>query len=462
MEKKVFVLGIDSFEFTLAFENWAEHLPNLSALRKKSIWGKMQSAIPPLSCTAWVSFARGKNPGQSNFHGFMSRKNFSYNDFQIVNSTLIEKDRVWDILGNAGKKVIVINVPVTFPAYSVNGIMVSSFLTPNTDSNFTYPAEIKNELAQLTGDNYLLDVRDFKRMPKDELLEQLYLMAEQKFSVVEKFLKEKEWDFFILGIMATDRLQHAFWADMDSGHPAHDPNSEYKDAIFDYYKMLDKKIGELLELLDENTALVLMSDHGGKRMNGFFNINQWLAEKGYLKVNKMPETPAAFEDADINWQETKVFATGNYIARIFLNVKGREPNGMIERDTEYESLRNEIIAELGKVTTPDGTPLNPTVYKREEIYGKNAKYLEMQPDLVAHFSDFQWGANQMLGHKTLFSQAAEKGRNMSNHYRNALYAVYNSGAEPREQDIKIIDLAPTIFKLMNVPIPVDMEGKSVV
>ena len=459
MAKRVFVLGLDAFTPQLCFEQFKDQLPNLSALMEESAWGRSNGVVPPLSCTSWVAFAKGRNPGASAFHGFTTRKNFSYTDFFVANSTVIEKERIWDILKGAGKKSIVVNVPVTYPPYDVNGIMISSFLTPGADRDYCFPKEVKEEINKIA-DGYMIDVENFKKKPKDIVFNELIEMEEKRFKVTKDFIKNKDWDFFIMVTTGTDRIHHAFWADMDESHPDHKADTKFKNAIFDYYKFIDKKIGEVKEALDEDDVLLIMSDHGAREMHGFFNVNQWLIQEGYMKLLETPDQPTLFREAKVDWANTKVFCTGNYIARIFINLKGREPEGIVD-ESEYNALIEEVKEKLLAVRDEAGDEMQTLVFKKEEVY--SGKHVNVQPDLVVMFDDLKWGANQMIGHKTLFSHTADKGRNSANHYRKGMFLLNNAGLAPgKTDDINLIDLMPTILKIMGVDIPKEVEGKPIV
>jgi predicted AlkP superfamily phosphohydrolase/phosphomutase len=459
MPERVFVLGLDAFAPQLCFEKFREEMPNLSGLCEKSVWGTLNSTVPPLSCTAWVSFARGKNPGHSGFHGFASRKGFAYNRFFVANSTIIEKDRVWDILGKQGKKCIVINVPVTYPPYDVNGIMVSGFLTPNEDREYCCPREAKDEINRIAG-GYVIDVRGFKKKPKETVFKELVGMEEKRFRVAKEFIKTKEWDFFIFVTTGTDRVHHAFWADMDEKHPDHKKGTPFKEAIKKYYRFIDEKIGEIAGLLGKNDALLIMSDHGARGMHGFVNVNEWLIREGYLKMLHYPKEPTLFDEAKIDWGNTKAFCTGNYVGRIFINLRGREPMGTVDK-SEYHSLREEIREKLLLLRGESGRKMSNRVFRREEIY--SGKHLEMHPDLIVYFDDLRFGANQMIGLKGLFSHNADKGRNAANHYSKGMFLLHSASLKPKRMpEINLIDLMPTVLRLLGVKIPGDVEGKPIV
>ena len=459
MGKRVFVLGLDAFEPSLAFEKFAGDMPNLTRLREKSVWGRSRSTLPPLSCTAWVAFAKGKNPGQSGFHGFTSRDGFAYDRFFVANTTIIEKERIWDILKAQGKKSIVINVPVTYPPYDVNGIMVSCFLSPSDESEYCWPREIKKEINDIAKP-YVIDVKEFKVKPKEIVFKELIDMEERRFKVAKEFIMKKQWDFFIMVTTGTDRVHHAFWADMDETHPDHKKDSRFKEAIRDYYKFIDREIGEIEKALGKEDAIVIMSDHGAGPMHGFFNLNDWLVREGYMRLLEKPEKPTRFEEAKIDWKNTRVFCTGNYVGRVFINLKGREPQGIVDQK-DFDKLREEVREKILAIKSERGEKMGSTVLKKEEIY--SGKHVGMQPDLVVMLDGLRWGVNQMIGYNSVFSHTAEKGRNASNHYMHGMFLIYNSGAKPgKSRDIDLIDLMPTILKIMGAKIPADVEGKPII
>ena len=250
---RLFVIGLDCADPTLVFDRWAEELPHLRQLMAAGTYGELESTTPPITVPAWSCMLTGRDPGELGFYGFRNRADYSYDQMSIANSAAVKHPRVWGRASASGKQVVVVNVPQTYPPRPLNGSLVTSFLTPSTFSEYTYPTSLKAEIAQTVGD-YVIDVRDFRTEDKDYLLQQIYDMTEKRCRLVKHFLRTKPWDFFMWVEMGVDRIHHAFWKFMDPAHPKHEPGNRYQDAILDYYRYLDGQIGEMLDLVPDDAA----------------------------------------------------------------------------------------------------------------------------------------------------------------------------------------------------------------
>jgi len=221
------------------------------------------------------------NPGQLGFYGFRNRRVGEYDSKWIANNAAVNFPRAWDILGDAGKRCCMVNVPQTYPVKPVNGILVSSFLTPDTTCEYTHPAGLGKQLDAIA-DGYMIDVDEFRTEDKRDLLERIYLMTDKRFKVSKALMQVETWDFFMMVEMGPDRLEHGFWKYCDPAHPKHVPGNEFETAMFDYYVHLDEQLGEFIALAGDDAAVFVVSDHGGKAMKGSFGINDWLIQEGLL------------------------------------------------------------------------------------------------------------------------------------------------------------------------------------
>ena len=234
-----------------------------------------------------------KDPGQLGFYGFRNRRGYTYDDYAFANSTLIKHDLVWDILSRAGKQVILLGVPQTYPPRAVNGHVVSCFLTPSRDSAYAYPPQLKAEIEALAPD-YVFDVENFRTDDQaPRCLQRIYDKTRTHFRVAKHLLQTKPWDFFMMVEMGTDRIHHGFWKYFDTEHPKHEPGNPFVDAIRDYYKYLDGEIGELLALIGSDASVLIVSDHGAKKMDGGICFNEWLIQHGYLALREYPQQVTA-------------------------------------------------------------------------------------------------------------------------------------------------------------------------
>ncbi|KAF2956279.1 alkaline phosphatase family protein [Marinitoga sp. 38H-ov] len=417
--KKLVVIGLDCADPKLVFEEFIDELPTIKKIAEDGSYGPLESTIPPITVPAWMSMMTGKDPGTLGFYGFRNRKDYSYDSVFFANSRLVKEKTVWDKLGEKGLKSIVLGVPLTYPPKSINGYLVTSFLTPSTKSEYTYPKSLKKEIENWVGE-YMFDVENFRSNDKERLLKDLYIMEEKRFTVAKHLLTEKEWDFFMMVIMGTDRLHHAFWAHYDKTHFKHDPNSKFVNAIKDYYKFIDEKIEELISTLPENTEILIVSDHGVKKMEGGIAINDWLIEKGYLALKEKPEKPTRIgkliSEDKIDWSKTKAWGMGGYYGRIFLNVKGREPNGIIPKE-KYEEVRNQLIKDLSEITDENGNNIGTVSFKPEEVYEKTNN---IAPDLIVYFGNLDWRSMGTVGNETIWLHENDTGPDDANHAQHGM------------------------------------------
>ena len=455
--EKVLVIGLDAAPPELVFEKFRDELPNLRKMMQNGVYARMESSHPPITIPAWMVMATGKSMGKLGLYGFRHRKPGTYNDMWIASSLSVKEKTVWDILGENGKKVIVVGVPPTYPPKPVNGCLISCFITPSTEKDYTYPRQLKNEIENLVGE-YIIDVV-FRTEERDRLLKQLYEMTEKRFKVIEYLMTNKPWDFLMFVEIGVDRVQHAFWKFFDRNHHLYTPGNKYENVIRDYYKFIDEKIGDLLGHIDNKTVVIVVSDHGAKRMKGAFCINEWLIKKGYLVLKKKPEKVISLEKAEVDWSKTKAWGWGGYHARIFINVKGREPQGVIPPE-EYESFRKKLAEELKSIRGSNGEEWNTKVYTPEELYpnGKGD-----YPDLTVYFDDLSWRSAGTIGHNTLYLPENDTGPDDAVHSHHGIFIFYDPQRKIGKKigTISILDIAPTILKVMGLPIPSDMEGKPI-
>jgi len=457
---KVFVIGLDCAEPSLVFDRWREHLPNLRRLMEVGTYGELTSTIPAITVPAWASMLSSRDPGQLGFYGFRNRADYSYERMTIATGSAVKADRVWDILSRLGRQVVVVAVPQTYPVRPVNGCLISCFLTPSTHSQYTYPPELRWEIQELIAGEYMVDVPQFRTENKEFLLQQIYDMADQQHAVVRHLLKTKAWDFFMHVDMGVDRIHHGFWKYFDERHPLHEPGNPYQNAIRDYYIHLDGQIGEWLTLLDDDTAVLVVSDHGGQPMRGGIAFNEWLKQEGYLVLDYQPEGVVPLEKCEVDWSKTIAWGSGGYYARLFLNVKGREPEGAIE-PANYEQVRDELIARIAAIPDPQGRPLGSVAYKPEEIY---RQVNNIPPDLIVYFGNLGWRSVGSLGLNRLHTFENDTGPDDANHAQEGLYIYYDPKrrGQGRGPTRHLMDVAPTILELMDVPVPDDMQGQSFV
>lgn len=459
---KLLIIGLDCADPELVFSRWRENLPNLAYLMRKGVYGRLKSTIPPITVPAWTSMLTGKDPGVLGFYGFRNRRPNSYELF-IPNRTHLKEETCWEILSEKGFKVILIGVPQTYPPKPVNGIVVSSFLTPDKSKGYTFPPEIRYELDEIADGEYLIDVPNFRTENKTHLLDEIYKMTERRFKVIKEFLQKKPWDFFMFVEMGIDRIQHGFWRYMDKKHRLYQPGNPFEQVIFDYYVYVDREIGEILEFLPTDTSVMVVSDHGAKAMKGAIAINDWLIQRGYLVLNGSPNRHVKLRPEMVDWGKTKVWAEGGYYSRVFINLKGRDPQGIVDLE-DYEFFREDLKSEIEGIKDEKGEKMLNKVFKPEEIYSKCNGF---PPDLILYFDDLNWRGAGTIGNGGLHLFENDMGPDDANHAEEGIFIFvpskdirfpYKKGENLT--GLKIYDVAATVLDCFNVGIPKDMQGRS--
>ena len=239
---KVAIIGLDSIPPEMMFQKLLDRLPNIKKMYDKGLHGNLESCDPPITVPAWMVMMTGKNPGKLGIYGFRHRRGFSYNDGYIVNSTHVKEETVWDYLSSNGMKSIVLGVPPGYPPKRLeNTSVVSCFITPSQDKEFTSPPELKKEIISAVEGKYLFDVV-FRTENRDEIKRELFELMHKKFDAAEYLVKNKPWDFFIMHEIGFDRLHHAFWKYFDPTHPKHVKGNAYESLDLEYFKAADERI----------------------------------------------------------------------------------------------------------------------------------------------------------------------------------------------------------------------------
>ncbi len=379
------VLGIDGLPFTLIGDYIDSGiLPNFKRILDSGYrLLQMDASIPDVSSTSWTSFMTGVNPGEHGIYGFMDLEPGTYN-MVFPSSRDVAAPTVWEILNgkadsksssllerfsgrlNGPRRSIVLNIPQTYPALELNGILTSGFVCPDLRKG-TYPESAYNYLRSI---GYLPDVDANKAVTdRDAFFKEVFLALEKRKEAYEHFMKNEDWDLFICVITETDRMHHFFFeAARDSGHPVH-------DTFVSFYRAMDEVVGSLfdtfMELTREEGYFMTMSDHGFTVTESEVYINALLVKEGLLRLNRERKF---FEQIDTG---TTAFAMDP--ARIYINLKDRYPRGGVDAG-ERESVVKELKERLLNLTAPDSRPVVKAVYERDEIY--SGPKAAAGPDLV--------------------------------------------------------------------------------
>ncbi len=504
VKPKVFVIGVDGATFDLIDPWIAEgRLPNFARMLSEGARGLLQSTVIPNSFPGWTSCTTGVNPAKHGIFNALIRKNLNEYRMSVVNSRDIRYERVWQLLSREDLRVGVMNVPCSFPPVPVNGFLIGGMLSPSLESDFTFPAHLIDEVVENTGD-YIIDLRS-KHIPREQMRDELLRSVDLRGAAMDYLIRSRDLDFAMMVFTETDRAQHYFWADMDSAHPAYNPErgARFGSVIRDVYERVDEQIGRLIETVGDECQVIVVSDHGFGSQPHYVYVNRWLMQTGYLK-SKIVETlgekvrgttrdlldktgllvaaravrNAAFGEPEgaaasdlkngqlatkrsnidriidnVDWAHTTAYALVPRGVRI--NLKGREPHGIVE-PSEYESVRDRLIRDLKRLNFPNGDPVFDRVYRREEVM--EGPYLEFAPDVV---TCMQVGVPSChLEPKSVF--AVNTGATGSHTDWGVLIARgpgIRAGADVA--GARLMDVTPTALYAMDVPLNDDMDGQPV-
>lgn len=459
---RVAIIGLDCAAPELVFERLADELPNLTALRQRGLYGPLESVTPAITVPAWSCMMSGKDPGTLGVYGFRNRKDHTYTGLTVANADSIHEPRLWDILSLHDKRSVVLSVPQCYPPRPINGDMVGCFLTPDIDRDLTWPPDLKQELVKWVGE-YMPDVKGFRTDDKAWLLEQIREMTRRRFEVARKLIERHSFDFFIMVEIGVDRIHHGFWKDMDATHRKHDPNSPFKDSIRQYYHLIDREIGTLLERFDKDTVIFVVSDHGAQKMEGGICFNEWLIREGYLVLIEPPDTsngPVTFDKLKVDWDKTRAWGDGGYYGRLFINLRGREPQGIVAPE-DYEALRDELTRKLEALGDEHGQPIGTRCFKPEAIY---QQVNGIAPDLLVYFGNLAWRSIGTVGWNALHVFDNDTGPDDANHAQMGMLIYFDPRHDyggQRLEGLHLQQIAPTVLNLLGLPMPGDMQKPAI-
>ncbi|MDR4508535.1 MAG: alkaline phosphatase family protein [Candidatus Brocadiaceae bacterium] len=359
--RKVVVLGLDGVSHSLAQRFTKDGtMHNLANIVKEGALLQMDSSLPEVSSVAWTSFATGANPATHGVYGFMDLRPGTYKMY-FPSALDVKCDTIWDTAGKAGKRSVVINVPQTYPARPIQGILIAGFVAIDL-KKATYPESTFHYLQNM---GYRIDVNAQKaRESLDDFVEDLQHTFQKRKEAILHLFDTESWDLFVAAITETDRLHHFMWNALD--------DAEQKQHAFfhDFYRELDQFIGTLYDRcsqLNPKPAFMILSDHGFTTIKKEAYLNFWLKENGYLCFDTEPA-----KSLENITDSTKAFVLDP--SRVYINVKGKYPRGSVQPGSEYNNLREELTDRLLN------TGIIQSVFKKEELY--SGPLLDHAPDLV--------------------------------------------------------------------------------
>jgi len=449
---KLMVLSIDGVPIGLLRRLIEQgDMPHLARLAEQTPIQQMRSVQPTVSCVAWSSYMTGRNPGKHGIYGFIDRRDGGY-ELMFPNSATMAAENIWETLSRADKRVFGMNVPASYPPRRVNGILIGGFLSPTVDKA-TYPSSVAGYLKSV---DYRLDSdAALARKDKRAMLADLDRTLDARMNAMFHFLAAEPWDFFHTHIMGSDRINHFLWQKAETGDP------EFAPAFFAYYRRIDSAIGRLIDQIGTDTPLMIFSDHGFCAIRQEVQLSRYLVEQGWT-------TPAEKVQHPLSIDPTRSRAYCLIPGRIFVNLKGREPAGIVPPE-EYQPVRDSLVRDLLALRDPDnGKPVIDRVLMREDIYwptGETGPTKPSSPPLAQETATFARAADLIavphdgydlklgLAGSKLFQKTELEGM----HTYDDAFLLARDVDVPRD-NLEIMMLARPILQRLGVEPPEDMDG----
>jgi predicted AlkP superfamily phosphohydrolase/phosphomutase len=455
----VVIIGLDSVPPALAFEQFAEQMPNLGRIRSRGRWGPLRSTDPPITVPAWAAMTTGRDPGELGIYGFRNREPGTYG-MRLVGAADLSFPRIWNLASDAGLSSAVVSVPPTYPPRAVASPrtwITGCFLTPGADSPWAEPASLREELSTRFG-SYIVDAEAHRSADRSRLLAECRELTRQHFAIFRHLLETRRPDFAMIVDLGPDRFHHGLLADVWPEHPRYDPTGPFARAGAKYYALLDREIGSCLELLDPEALVLVVSDHGVRPLTGGVCINEWLIDEGYLVLEERPREPTPLARCRVDWGRTRAWGEGGYHGRVLFNVAGREPCGLLphaQLDAEREHLAERAAALPG----PDGRPMQTRVLFPERIY---RRVRGTPPDLMVYWDGLSRRSVGSVGHGALHVERSDTGPDHANHDPDGIYAACGPGIEHSGERLlaRIADVFATAVEALGIEPPRRAGGRS--
>lgn len=491
LKRKTLIIGIDGGTWdilTPAMERG--YMPYLKSLAGAGASGVLESTMPAITPAAWGTFQTGVNPGANGVFSFSfwdrKAKRTRYVSSRFLRRTL------WEIASDAGKRVAVINVPMTYPPKHVNGCVIAGILSPSLDSDFTWPIELKQELLRDVPDYHIFSLKNRLKQMRDEgmksFVDEMAEVLENRVKAAEIVMRRGPFDIFMVHFQASDLIQHGLWNYLDQSCEGFDEAD--RDYIFEkFYGKLDDKIRCVRELFeadsDDEILTLIVSDHGFQRHDKRVNLGNWLYEEGFFELNELPQKPGLIK------QLTKKMGIGKLLKRFLpehavdgfeysLGVSvspiaweksravaiGRSAEGFIYilsvDNDERERVASEITDKLSELRDSEtGEKVVAAIYRKEDIY--HGAGMDVMPDLIVEpCGKYTFTGDYTPDEDLFYKVLQEDDFHLGRHHADGIMVASGQCVDPQEGlRAGLVDMTPTILYYMGLPIDSEMDGRVV-
>ena len=501
---RTLLLGLDGVTFDLVDPLLARgKMPTLARLVRDGVRARLRSTCPPVSAPAWVTFLTGNGPGKHGVFGFQNLDARRYSGFHetLVNSSYFRGDTLLDHLATVSDvRALAYRVPMTYPAWHIpNAVVVSGPPLPDRRRAYAEPAGVEAEIGAASPLTH--DELEAAKRARD--VAAIDACNRYELDLLERTLGRYLTAGYELVIGFTgipDGLHHAFWALHDPGSPLHEPDAPaaLRTVIERWYQEIDATIGRITASVGEDTAVVVMSDHGGgPAPTRHVNLNAFLRGAGYLASagggrarlagnvrrlvdrarqdlpgrvwlkHHLPERVQRrlrglrHATSAIAWERTRAYAIPIFypITAVWVNLAGRQPRGIVAPGGEYEQVRDELVRELAGLRDPEtGAPLIAAVRRREEVYA--GAHLADAPDLIVETVPGYHGGfdlERLVTDVPRAALAAVSGSHTPEGIFVAAGGPFRRGVQLEAPELA--DVLPTALHLLGAPLPDDLDGR---
>lgn len=509
--QKVFIISLDGATFDVLVPLMEQgYLPNLKRMRDEGLSAQLESVIPPVTAPAWTSFMTGKIPSKHGIYDF-TRFNSSSNTWSINSARDIRSKTIWQILSEKGKRVIVLNLPYTYPPYEINGLMVSGWDAPLTESSFSYPDDLSAQIMARFPDYKTNQwVSEIKPRESDEQFQEFTTKIvrgfEQQTQIALDLLGKEYWDVFMVHFQQTDWIQHKLWSYIEQGCRNPGDRNNKVEATRNCYRRFDELVGTLLQKVEPSGAIqIALSDHGFQRFRGTIYPNFYLKQWGYLTTTTADPVDRLkpvrdllrksryavvrkayrsfshlmqslsnghagrqFESwtdntnaqlsgrgRSLDWNKSKVVTVYAYqMGFLYVNLVGRGPAGMVEPGAAYETIIADLTARFRDLRHPHtGEKLLLDVLRGHEAFPASQDDIPV-PDLVLVPVD-GYGFGFTIADEV--PEISEEGL----HQHNGVLLMRGAALKKPLNNFQcnLTDIAPTVLHLLDLPVPMDMDGR---